>query len=118
MGREAHGDGAGAHLETTAQATIDFQNVSVALPDGTPLLTPVTMRLHPHQAVLLKGSSGCGKSTLFRVLAGLWPFATGRIRLPAGAQTLFLPQRPYMPIGTLRQALWFPAPPALGDSPK
>jgi vitamin B12/bleomycin/antimicrobial peptide transport system ATP-binding/permease protein len=51
------------------------------------------------------------------VLAGLWPFATGCIRLPTGVKTLFLPQRPYMPIGTLRTALWFPAPPALdGDA--
>jgi vitamin B12/bleomycin/antimicrobial peptide transport system ATP-binding/permease protein len=114
MVREAHGEGVGAHLERTAQDTIDLQDVGVALPNGTPLLTPVTLRLHPHETVLLKGPSGCGKSTVFRVLAGLWPFATGRIRLPAGVQTLFLPQRPYMPIGTLRQALWFPAPPALG----
>ena len=75
---------------------------------------PVTLSFKPHEAVLLKGPSGSGKSTLFRVLAGLWPFATGRIRLPAGAKTLFLPQRPYMPIGTLREALWFPAPPASG----
>jgi putative ATP-binding cassette transporter len=115
MVREAHGEGVGAHLERTAQDTIDLQDVGVALPNGTPLLTPVTLRLHPHETVLLKGPSGCGKSTVFRVLAGLWPFATGRIRLPAGVQTLFLPQRPYMPIGTLRQALWFPAPPALDD---
>ena len=117
MVREAQGEGDGAHLETAVQDTIDLQEVGIALPDGTPLLTPVTLRLRPHEAVLLKGPSGCGKSTLFRVLAGLWPFATGRIRLPAGVQTLFLPQRPYMPIGTLRQALWFPAPPALdGDA--
>src|SRR5690348_12950390 len=50
------------------------------------------------------GPSGSGKSTLVRVLAGLWPFATGHIHLPAGARTLFLPQRPYMPIGTLGEA--------------
>jgi putative ATP-binding cassette transporter len=62
----------------------------------------------------MQGHVPGGTSTLFRVLAGLWPFATGRIRLPAGATTLFLPQRPYMPIGSLRQALWFPAQPALG----
>ena len=81
----------------------------MSLPDGAPLLAPVTLSFKPHEPVLLKGPSGSGKSTLFRVLAGLWPFATGRIRLPAGAKTLFLPQRPYMPIGTLREALWFPA---------
>jgi putative ATP-binding cassette transporter len=113
MVREAHGEVVGAHIETTAQDTIDVQEVGIALPNGTPLLAPVTLRLQPHEAMLLKGPSGCGKSTLFRVLAGLWPFATGCIRLPAGVQTLFLPQRPYMPIGTLREALWFPARPAV-----
>ena len=71
-----------ARIETTAQDTIDFQEVCVDLPNGTPLLASVTLSLRPHEAVLLKGSSGCGKSTLFRVLTGLWPFATGRIRLP------------------------------------
>jgi putative ATP-binding cassette transporter len=63
----------------------------------------------------VQGASGSGKSTLFRVLAGLWPFATGRIQLPAGATTLFLPQRAYMPIGTLRDAVWFPAKPPPGS---
>src|SRR5579864_4427427 len=100
--------------EAVAQETIDLQDVGVSLPNGAPLLSPVTLRLQPHEPVLLRGPSGSGKSTLFRVLAGLWPFATGRIRLPAGAKTLFLPQRPYVPIGTLRDVLWFPAQPALG----
>jgi putative ATP-binding cassette transporter len=95
------------------QDTIDMQNVDVSLPDGAPLLAPVTLSFKPRESVLLQGPSGSGKSTLFRVLAGLWPFATGCIRLPTGAKTLFLPQRPYMPIGTLREALWFPVPPAL-----
>ena len=113
MAREAQQEGVGVRLEAAAQHTIDLQGVSVALPNGTPLLAPVTLRLQAREAVLLKGPSGCGKSTLFRILAGLWPFATGCIRLPAGMQTLFLPQRPYMPIGTLREALWFPARPAL-----
>jgi putative ATP-binding cassette transporter len=113
MAREASAADMGARLATSPQETIDLQKVCVTLPNGTPLLAPVTLRLHPHEAVLLRGPSGCGKSTLFRVLAGLWPFATGRIHLPAGVQTLFLPQRPYMPIGTLREALWFPARSAL-----
>ena len=103
----------GTRTETAKQDTIDLQDVGVSLPNGTPLLAPVTLSFKPHEAVLLKGPSGSGKSTLFRVLAGLWPFATGRIRLPAGARTLFLPQRPYIPIGTLREALWFPARPAM-----
>ncbi len=94
-----------------AQHTIDLQNVGVSLPDGGPLLAPITLSFRPHEPVLLRGPSGAGKSTLCRVLAGLWPFATGRILLPVGARTLFLPQRPYVPIGTLREALWFPGRP-------
>jgi putative ATP-binding cassette transporter len=89
-------------------------DVGVSLPDGAPLLDPVTLSFKPHEAVLLQGASGSGKSTLFRVLAGLWPFASGQIRVPKGATTLFLPQRPYIPIGSLRAALWFPARPVAG----
>jgi vitamin B12/bleomycin/antimicrobial peptide transport system ATP-binding/permease protein len=102
----------GALRVTTTQPTIDLKDIAIALPDGTKLLSPTTISFRPHEAALLQGSSGTGKSTLFRVLAGLWPFATGCIELPAGATTLFLPQRPYMPIGTLREALWFPSQPA------
>ena len=112
--REAKAKVVGARIETAAQDMIELEEVSVALPTGTPLLAPMTLNLKPQEAVLLKGPSGCGKSTLFRVLTGLWPFAAGRIGLPEGASTLFLPQRPYMPIGTLREALWFPAPPPCG----
>jgi vitamin B12/bleomycin/antimicrobial peptide transport system ATP-binding/permease protein len=103
----------GTRMETAVQDRIDLQDVGVSLPDGGPMLAPVTLSFKSHESVLLKGPSGSGKSTLFRVLAGLWPFATGHIRLPAGAKTLFLPQRPYMPIGTLRAAVWFPAPPVV-----
>lgn len=110
--RETEAAVLGTCREMSPRHTIDLQDVGVSLPDGVPLLAPVTLSFKPHEAVLLKGPSGSGKSTLFRVLAGLWPFATGHISLPAGATTLFLPQRPYMPIGTLREALWFPARPA------
>jgi vitamin B12/bleomycin/antimicrobial peptide transport system ATP-binding/permease protein len=112
--REAAAAALATRTETAVQDTIDLQDVGVSLPDGGPLLAPVTLRFKPHEPVLLSGPSGSGKSTLFRVLAGLWPFATGRIRLPAGAKTLFLPQQPYLPIGTLREALWYPTRPALG----
>jgi putative ATP-binding cassette transporter len=99
----------GPRMETAVQDAVDLADVGVSLPDGKPLLDPVTLSFKPHESVLLQGSSGSGKSTLFRVLAGLWPFATGQIRLPTGATTLFLPQRPYIPIGSLRAALWCPS---------
>ena len=102
----------GTCTETALQDTIELCDVSVFLPDGEPLLSTISLSFKPREAVLLRGTSGSGKSMLVRVLAGLWPFAIGRIHLPAGAKTLFVPQRPYMPIGTLREALWFPAPPA------
>ncbi len=61
--------------------------------------------------MLLRGPSGSGKTTLFRVLAGLWPFGKGRIGLPRDARVLFLPQKPYLPIGTLREVLSYPEAP-------
>ena len=63
------------------------------------------------EAVMLRGPSGCGKTTLFRALAGLWPFGHGRIATPpAGSRVLFLPQKPYLPMGTLKDALCYPDP--------
>jgi len=100
-----------------ARSTVELDQVGVTLPDGQTLLTPSTLVLQPGQSTLLTGVSGSGKSTLFRVLAGIWPFATGRVEIPASAHTLFLPQQTYMPIGPLRDALWFPgAVPAEGDA--
>ena len=112
--REAAAAVLGTRTAIAVQDTVDLADVGISLPDGEPLLAPVTLSFKPHEAVLLQGPSGSGKSTLFRVLAGLWPFASGCIRLPAGATTLFLPQRPYIPIGSLRAALWFPARPVAG----
>jgi putative ATP-binding cassette transporter len=61
--------------------------------------------------VLVRGSSGCGKTTLFRAIAGIWPFGHGAVKLPKNFQGLFLPQRPYFPLGTLRAAVAYPAAP-------
>ncbi|HVJ51391.1 MAG TPA: ABC transporter ATP-binding protein/permease [Aliidongia sp.] len=107
---EAPAPAGGLDTEAGGHA-IRLENLATALPDGRPLLAPMNLMLEAGEPVLLRGASGSGKSTLFRALAGLWPFASGRISLPAGARPLFLPQRPYMPIGTLREALWFPAAP-------
>jgi vitamin B12/bleomycin/antimicrobial peptide transport system ATP-binding/permease protein len=102
----------GPNISSGDHAT-ELRELKVWLPDGTELIAPVNLELTPHEAVMFRGPSGSGKSTLFRVLAGLWPYASGNILLPAHAKTLFLPQRPYMPIGTLREAIWLPERPRL-----
>jgi putative ATP-binding cassette transporter len=87
---------------------VTLKDVEVALPNGAVLLSHVDLRLVRGSAVVLQGPSGSGKTTLFRVIAGIWPFGRGRIRLPRDARMLFLPQRPYLPLGTLREVLSYP----------
>lgn len=87
---------------------IALDAVEIRLPGDRPLIAPASLALAPGQAVLVTGPSGSGKSTLFRVLGGLWPFGQGRVALPAGAKLLFLPQKPYLPLGRLRQAIAYP----------
>lgn len=85
-----------------------LDGVDVALPDGRTLLRDVDLSIERGSRVVVQGPSGSGKTTLFRVLAGIWPFGRGRITLPRDARVLFLPQRPYLPLGTLREALSYP----------
>jgi putative ATP-binding cassette transporter len=89
-------------------AGISLRGTTIALPDGRTLIRDASLRLDPGESVLLTGASGSGKSTLFRALAGIWPFGKGELRIPDGARTLFLPQRPYLPTGTLRRAVAYP----------
>jgi vitamin B12/bleomycin/antimicrobial peptide transport system ATP-binding/permease protein len=85
--------------------------VNLTLPDGTPLLNNINLAIERGEAVVLRGPSGSGKTTLFRALAGLWPFGSGRIATPIDSErVLFLPQKPYLPIGTLKDALCYPDP--------
>src|SRR5882724_1754710 len=83
-------------------------DLALALPDGQLLLSGVTLRVAPGDSVLVKGPSGSGKSTLFRAIAGIWPFARGRVEVPA--DTMCIPQNPYFPDGKLRDALAYPEP--------
>ena len=86
-----------------------LEGVTVALPDGRSLIEQVDLTVEPGDRLVIQGPSGSGKTTLFRMLAGLWSFGSGRIRLPRGGRALFLPQKPYLPIGTLRDSLCYPA---------
>jgi putative ATP-binding cassette transporter len=97
-----------------AAQNIELANVEVALPSGQPLVA-ADVAFVPHQDVLLKGPSGSGKSTLFRALAGIWPFGKGTITVPQGAKAMTLPQRPYLPIGTLEAAISYPSEPDTFD---
>jgi putative ATP-binding cassette transporter len=101
-----HGTDGGIREEPSANGLV-VRDLDLDLPDGTPLLRDVDLAMVPGEQLRVSGPSGSGKSTLFRAIAGIWPFGKGQIALPEGS--LFLPQRPYMPIGTLRAAVTFPA---------
>jgi vitamin B12/bleomycin/antimicrobial peptide transport system ATP-binding/permease protein len=91
---------------------LSIEDLSLELPQGNGLLSNASLQVRPHEDVLVTGPSGSGKSTLFRALAGIWPYWRGRIRLPKGARLLFLPQKPYLPIGSLKRAVAYPDDPA------
>jgi putative ATP-binding cassette transporter len=94
--------------EPDAEA-VAAEALEVRLPAGTPLVAADALALPAGARVLVGGPSGSGKSTLFRALAGVWPFGRGRVSVPAGRSVMVLPQRPYLPVGTLAAAIAYPA---------
>ena len=99
---EGNGDGPALHL----------QDLSVRLNDGTAVVGDTDVAIASGERVLIAGNSGSGKSTLVRAIAGLWPWGGGSIEVKRGAKMFLLPQRPYVPIGTLRRAATYPDAPA------
>jgi putative ATP-binding cassette transporter len=89
---------------------LTVEGVDLFLPDGQPLMANINLSLLRGETVLLGGASGSGKSTLVRAIAGIWPFGRGEIHVPPSARVLFLPQRPYLPIGSLRNVVSYPMP--------
>jgi putative ATP-binding cassette transporter len=90
-------------------SSIVLNNINAVLPDGRQVFSNLSISLMKGEHVLLKGKSGSGKSTLFRIIAGIWPLGSGQIQMPRNVRILMLPQQPFIPIGTLRTALLFPA---------
>ena len=98
----------GGERSAAGQPQIGVAGLELALPQGRPLLRSTSIELQPGEHVLVTGPSGAGKSTFFRAMAGIWPYWKGRVVLPRGARLLFLPQKPYLPIGTLKRTVSYP----------
>ena len=99
---------AGIDRAETDQPGVEVKDLAVDVPDGRRLFERLSLVFHPRTSVLITGATGSGKSSLMRSIAGIWPFGAGLIRLPRGKRLLFLSQKPYLPVGALRQALLFP----------
>jgi putative ATP-binding cassette transporter len=97
------------HISREGQeAALRLQNLSVRLNDGTAVVGDTDVTIMPGERVLVAGESGSGKSTLVRAIAGLWPWGGGSVEIKRDAKLFLLPQRPYIPIGTLRRAATYP----------
>ena len=88
---------------------IELEQLLVRLPNGRPLVSADGFSIRSNERTLVTGPSGAGKSTLFRAIAGIWPFGSGSIAIPAKAKLMMLPQRPYFPVGSLKAAIAYPA---------
>jgi vitamin B12/bleomycin/antimicrobial peptide transport system ATP-binding/permease protein len=108
--RAEQGDGFGRITRTHdgEKAALRLRDLSVTLDDGTAVLDDTDIAIMPGERVLIAGESGTGKSTLVRAIAGLWPWGAGTIEVKKDAKLMLLPQRPYIPIGTLRRAATYP----------
>ncbi|HZP86928.1 MAG TPA: ABC transporter ATP-binding protein/permease [Burkholderiales bacterium] len=98
----------GVVIEPGKSEALVLDHVDLLVPGGRVLLSDATVEIQRGARVLVRGPSGTGKSTLFRAIAGIWPFGRGTVRLPSAFDALFLPQRPYFPLGTLKAAIAYP----------
>jgi putative ATP-binding cassette transporter len=105
-------DGVGRIARGAApDAALRLCGLSVTLEDGTVVVKDAEVAIPPGERVMVTGDSGTGKSTLVRAIAGLWPWGDGTVQVAKGAKMLLMPQRPYIPVGTLRRAVTYPSPP-------
>jgi putative ATP-binding cassette transporter len=108
--RAEQGEGVGRIERSNAGegAALHLRDLSVTLDDGKAVINDTEVLIVPGERVLVAGASGTGKSTLVRAIAGLWPWGEGQIEVKKGSKLMMLPQRPYIPIGTLRRAATYP----------
>jgi len=102
----------GVRIVETTEPSLRFRDLRLALPDGRTLLEPTTATVSPGQRIAIVAPAGTGKTTLFRAIAGIWPHGSGTIEVPSRARTIFVPERPYLPIGTVREVVAYPSAPA------
>jgi putative ATP-binding cassette transporter len=102
-------DKAGVRVDVVPASQIRIDHLRLARPDGHVLIEGADAVIAPGDTVALVGPTGSGKRTLLRAIAGIWRFGHGRIEMPANTSAEFLPQRPHLPIGTLRSAISYPA---------
>jgi putative ATP-binding cassette transporter len=89
---------------------VTFENLEIATPTGCTMLNEPYVEIALGERVVILGAPGTGKTLLFRAIAGLWPWGSGRVALPATDGVMFVPRQPYVPLGTLRAALAYPSP--------
>lgn len=96
------------NVTNSTDPAFHVRQLQIDLPNGEELLKDLNLTIHQGDSLLIMGPSGCGKSTLMRTLAGIWPFGQGSVSTPAEQNILFLPQRSYLPLGTLRESVLYP----------
>ena len=105
---EEAGHSAGIARGAGGGRDLSLADLRLALPDGRMLINVDAFTFSAGQSVLVTGPSGSGKSTLLRAISGIWPFGQGRVQVPPDSSVMLLPQRPYIPLGTLRAAIAYP----------
>jgi putative ATP-binding cassette transporter len=94
--------------KSSSESAITMTDMEVDLPKGGAIIQGLNLTLEPGTNVIIKGASGSGKSTLLRSLAGIWPYVKGKLVMPSLQEVMFIPQKPYLPLGTLRDAVLYP----------